>query len=222
MPSPTQPPTPTPTGAVFFRRSRLFFREAAFFSGCEWCEWGAKQPTVGASGDKAENEFSGFIPLIVPRKGESPHIPASRLFYLLYPTKSTQNPPKIHQKSKIQINPSPKPYIYIMCTHPHQKNQKNICPSPKKALTLHSQNRKRRTCSQAKAGQKPTKSQTAKIFSKKALKICTVQIKVVILHHFRLAKKSFPVSDFFEPWQKRQALWNIAKRKILTNARVAR
>ena len=91
-----------------------------------------------------------------------------------------------------------------MCTHPQinppaKKNKKNICPSPKKALTLHSQNRKRRTCSQAKAGQKPTKSQTAKIFSKKALKICTVQIKVVILHHFRLAKKSFPVSDFFEP-----------------------
>ena len=57
-----------------------------------------------------------------------------------------------------------------MCTHPHQKNQKNICPSPKKALTLHSQNRKRRTCSQAKAGQKPTKSQTAKIFFKKSVK----------------------------------------------------
>ena len=26
-------------GAVFFRRSRLFFREAAFFSGGEGCEW---------------------------------------------------------------------------------------------------------------------------------------------------------------------------------------
>ena len=55
------------TGAVFFRRSRLFFREAAFSSGGEGCEWGAKQPTVGESGDKAENEFSGFIPLAVPR-----------------------------------------------------------------------------------------------------------------------------------------------------------
>ena len=55
------------SGAVFFRRSRLFFREAAFFSGGEGCEWGAKQPTVGESGDKAENEFSGFIPLTVPR-----------------------------------------------------------------------------------------------------------------------------------------------------------
>ncbi|MDY4184663.1 MAG: hypothetical protein SOX83_01780, partial [Sodaliphilus sp.] len=33
-------------GAVFFRRSRLFLREAAFFSGGEGCEWGAKQPTV--------------------------------------------------------------------------------------------------------------------------------------------------------------------------------
>ena len=50
-------------GEVFFRRSRLFFRKAAFSSGGEGCEWGAKQPTVGESGDKAENEFSGFIPL---------------------------------------------------------------------------------------------------------------------------------------------------------------
>ena len=54
-------------GAVFFRRSRLFLREAAFFSGGEGCEWGAKQPTVGESGDKAENAFSDFIPLAVPR-----------------------------------------------------------------------------------------------------------------------------------------------------------
>ena len=189
MPSPTQPPTPTPKGAVFLRRSRLFFREAAFSSGGEGCEWGAKQPTVGESGDKAENEFSGFIPLVVPRKGFSPHIPASRLFYLFNP--------KIHPKIQNPNKSIPKSPIYIMCTHPRQKNQKNICPSPKKALTLHSQNRKRRTCSQAKAGQKPTKSQTAKIFSKKALKICTVQIKVVILHHFRLAKKIISRERFF-------------------------
>ena len=50
-------PTPTPTGTVFFRRSRLFFREATFSSGGEGCEWGAKQPTVGESGDKTENVF---------------------------------------------------------------------------------------------------------------------------------------------------------------------
>ena len=50
-------------GAVFFRRSRLFLREAAFFSGGEGCEWGAQRATVGESGDKAENLFSGFIPL---------------------------------------------------------------------------------------------------------------------------------------------------------------
>ena len=77
------------SAAVFFRRSRLFFREAAFSSGGEGCEWGAKQPTEGESGDKAENEFSGFIPLAVPRKGFSPHIPASRLFVLFHTTKST-------------------------------------------------------------------------------------------------------------------------------------
>ncbi|MDD6831788.1 MAG: hypothetical protein PUE80_01325 [bacterium] len=56
-------------GAVFFRRSRLFFREAAFSSGGEGCEWSAKQPTVGESGDKAENEFSGFITIRRLTKG---------------------------------------------------------------------------------------------------------------------------------------------------------
>ena len=45
----------------------VIFREAAFSSGGEECEWDAKQPTVGKSGDKAENEFSDFIPLAVPR-----------------------------------------------------------------------------------------------------------------------------------------------------------
>ena len=90
---------------VFFRRSRLFFREAAFFSGGEGCEWGAKQPTVGKSGDKAENEFSGFIPLAVPRKGFSPHIPASRLFVLFHPSKPHHPPQKIKQHSLLVLPP---------------------------------------------------------------------------------------------------------------------
>ena len=87
-PAPASPYTAVrqDTGAVFFRRSRLFLREAAFFSGGEGCEWRAQRATVGESGDKAENEFSGFIPLAVPRKGFSPHIPASRLFVLFHPT----------------------------------------------------------------------------------------------------------------------------------------
>ena len=66
--------------------SRSFFRRRGFFSGGEGCEWRAPRATVGESGDKAENEFSGFIPLAVPRKGFSPHIPASRLFVLFHPT----------------------------------------------------------------------------------------------------------------------------------------
>ena len=116
-PAPASPYTAVrpDTGAVFFRRSRLFLREAAFFSGGEGCEWGAKQPTVGESGDKAENEFSGFIPLAVPRKGFSPHIPASRLFVLFHPTQPTippshpsHHPSKPHQikqpLSKIAVN----------------------------------------------------------------------------------------------------------------------
>ena len=60
-------PHPEFVSRIFFRRSRLFFREAAFFSGGEGCEWRAPRATVGESGDKAENEFSGFIPLAVPR-----------------------------------------------------------------------------------------------------------------------------------------------------------
>ena len=89
-------------GAVFFRRSRLFFREAAFFSGGEGCEWRAQRATVGESGDKAENEFSGFIPLAVPRKGFSPHIPASRLFVLFHPSKPIPPKPPSHHPSKFQ------------------------------------------------------------------------------------------------------------------------
>ena len=106
----THDTVPQAIGAVFFRRSRLFFREAAFFSGGEGCEWGAKQPTVGESGDKAENEFSGFIPLIVPRKGFSPHISASRLFVLFHPSNAykAHHPTQPHQikqpLSKIAVN----------------------------------------------------------------------------------------------------------------------
>ena len=88
----------------FFRRSRLFFREAAFSSGSEGCEWRAQRATVGESGDKAENEFSGFIPLVVPRMGFSPHIPASRLFALFHTTQATK-PHQIKQPlSKIAVN----------------------------------------------------------------------------------------------------------------------
>ena len=86
----------------FFRRSRLFFREAAFSSGSEGCEWRAQRATVGESGDKAENEFSGFIPLVVPRKGFSPHIPASRLFVLFHPSKA-HHPTKIKEHSLLVL-----------------------------------------------------------------------------------------------------------------------
>ena len=77
----------------FFSAEPIFFREAAFFSGGEGCEWRAQRVTVGESGDKTENAFSGLIPLAVPRKGFSPHIPASRLFILFHPSKapSTQS-----------------------------------------------------------------------------------------------------------------------------------
>ncbi|MDY4184537.1 MAG: hypothetical protein SOX83_01115, partial [Sodaliphilus sp.] len=58
------------------------------------------------SGDKAENEFSGFIPLIVPRKGFSPHIPASRLFYsfpyIKTPTSHPSHPTSPNQAAAIK------------------------------------------------------------------------------------------------------------------------
>ena len=54
----------------------------------------------GREREKTENAFSGFIPL-VPRKGFSPHIPASRLFVLFHPTQ----PQQIKQPlSKIAVN----------------------------------------------------------------------------------------------------------------------
>ena len=37
---------------------------------------------------KAEKHIFGFIPLVVPRKGFSPHIPASRLFILFHPSQA--------------------------------------------------------------------------------------------------------------------------------------
>ena len=72
----------------FFSAKPTFFPRSGFFFGRRGCEWGAKQPTVGESGDKSENEFSGFIPLVAPRKGFSPHIPASRLFVLFHPSQA--------------------------------------------------------------------------------------------------------------------------------------
>ncbi|MDD6901616.1 MAG: hypothetical protein PUE25_07340, partial [bacterium] len=78
------------SGKVFFRRSRLFFREAAFSSGGEGCEWGAKQPTVSSEwGYNGENSFSTLSPFAGSRKGFSPHIPASRLFVLFHPSQAT-------------------------------------------------------------------------------------------------------------------------------------
>ncbi|MDD6832325.1 MAG: hypothetical protein PUE80_04090, partial [bacterium] len=97
-------------------------REAAFSSGGEGCEWGAKQPTVGASGDKAENEFSGFIPLVVPRKGFSPHIPATRLFVLFHPSK----PHQIKQPlSKRAVTP-PSSVLSLTTVESRPHTQKNI------------------------------------------------------------------------------------------------
>ena len=47
-------------GAFFFRRSRLFFREAAFSSGGEGCEWRAQRATVGARGEKLKTRFQAL------------------------------------------------------------------------------------------------------------------------------------------------------------------
>ncbi|MDY3078241.1 MAG: hypothetical protein SOW62_08930, partial [Sodaliphilus sp.] len=65
---------------------------------------------MGESGDKAENEFSGFIPLAVPRKGlalTSP--PPDFLFSFIHQNPTIpQIPPKPHQikqpLSKIAVN----------------------------------------------------------------------------------------------------------------------
>ena len=80
-------------GAVFFRRSRLFFREAAFFSDGEGCEWRVQRATVGSEwGYNGENSFSALSPFAGSRKGFSPHIPASRLFVYFHTSKATIPP----------------------------------------------------------------------------------------------------------------------------------
>ena len=98
----------------FFRRSRLFFREAAFSSGGEGCEWGAKQPTVSSEwGYNGENSFSALSPFGGSRKGFSPHIHASRLFVLFHPTQATIPPkptiplkPPSHPTPSLQTSPN--------------------------------------------------------------------------------------------------------------------
>ena len=91
-------------GAVFFRRSRLFFREAAFFSGGEGCEWRAQRATVSREwGYNGENSFSALSPFVGARKGSSPNIPAPDfLFSSIHP-----KPPSHQIKqplSKIAVN----------------------------------------------------------------------------------------------------------------------
>ena len=82
----------------FFRRSRLFFREAAFFSGGEGCEWRAQRATVGASGKKLKTSFQAL-------SHSSSHARASALtfpppdflFSSIPPKPPTPIPPKPHQ-----------------------------------------------------------------------------------------------------------------------------
>ena len=90
-------------GAVFFRRSRLFFREAAFSSGGEGCEWGAKQPTVSNEwGYNGENSFSALSPFAGSRKGFSPHIPAPDfLFSSIHPKPPFHSTPFAGQYTRL-------------------------------------------------------------------------------------------------------------------------
>ncbi len=85
--------------ADFFSAKRLFFRAARDVSGEH------SEPPWAREG-KTENPFSGFIPLVVPRKGFSPHIPVSRLFVLFHPTQPhLSKPHQIKQPlSKITLN----------------------------------------------------------------------------------------------------------------------
>ena len=76
---------------------------------------------MGESGKKAEKHIFGFIPLVVPRKGFSPHIPASRLFVHFHTTMPTMptsppNPSSIHQVESIQSVGS------IASIHPKKSN----------------------------------------------------------------------------------------------------
>ena len=82
--------------ADFFSAKRLFLRAARDVSGVR------SNPPWAREG-KTENSFSGFIPLVVPRKGFSPHIPAPRLFVHFHTSKphhSTPSPP-FHPKPTI-------------------------------------------------------------------------------------------------------------------------
>ena len=109
----------SPIAAVFFRQSRLFFREATFFSGGEGCEWRASRATVGRRvGIQRRKHVFGLIPIRRLTKGRSPHISASRLFILFHPTMPHQNPhPSKPHNPTIPSKKRNIPYWYcLQCT----------------------------------------------------------------------------------------------------------
>ena len=88
----------------FFSAKPTFFREAAFSSGGEGCEWGAKQPTVSSEwGYNGENSFSALSPFIRRlTKGLQPLHPRPRLFVIFHPSKATIPPNLTKSSSRYQ------------------------------------------------------------------------------------------------------------------------
>ena len=135
----------------FFAAGLFFFGEADFFSAKRLFFRAARDARASALTSSPPDFFISFIPQNPPK---------------IHP-KSTQNPP---QKSKIQINPSPKPlYIYNVYPPPPKKSKKHLPISKKstnfalaKSQTAHLQPSQ----SRAKALQKPN----CKNFFKKSVK----------------------------------------------------
>ena len=90
-----KPPTIFCVRRSFFSAKPTFFPRSGFFFGRRGMWVGCAATHRGREREKTENSFSGFIPLVFPRKGFSPHIPAPRLFVLFQPSKATN--PQSHK-----------------------------------------------------------------------------------------------------------------------------
>ena len=113
-------------GADFFSAKRLFFRAARDVSGVR------SSPLWARVVIKLKMSFQALSHSSSHARALALTSPPPDFFISFIP----QNPPKIHpkstQKSKIQTNPSPNPYIYNVYPPPPKKSKKTFAHLQKK------------------------------------------------------------------------------------------
>ena len=98
-----KPPTIFCVRRSFFSAKPTFFSRSDFFFGRRGMWVASAAHHRGREREKAEKHIFGFLPLDVPRKGFSPHIPAPDFFCSLPSHKP-------HPTNPITSHPSPTPF----------------------------------------------------------------------------------------------------------------